>query len=95
MQLADSVQGADPAAVRDRCLIELLYGAGLRIGEVGFDQWTELHGPAMAHFKIVKNHRRVAGLRESFRNMRADVARSTRYQNLQAVSLMVNVCYLS
>ncbi len=34
VQLADSVQGAEPAAVRDRCLIELLYGAGLRIGEV-------------------------------------------------------------
>ena len=34
VQLADSVQGAEPATVRDRCLIELLYGAGLRIGEV-------------------------------------------------------------
>lgn len=32
--LADSVKGSDPATVRDRCLVELLYGAGLRISEV-------------------------------------------------------------
>jgi len=32
--LAEAEQGEDPAARRDRCLIELLYGAGLRISEV-------------------------------------------------------------
>jgi integrase/recombinase XerC len=32
--LANITQGDEPTALRDRCLIELLYGAGLRISEV-------------------------------------------------------------
>ncbi len=32
--LAEGAQGDEPATARDRCLIELLYGAGLRISEV-------------------------------------------------------------
>ena len=52
-RLLEAVEGADPLALRDRAILEILYGTGIRIGE--------LVGLSLANLDLIEGSLRVMG----------------------------------